>query len=69
MERSAIKPMQFDPSFFFKSSIFFLFVPVSITLAPNNESFFTIDPPIAPEAPVTKAVLFFNLKSVIKLLF
>ena len=61
MERLAIKLRQFWPISFFKSSIFFLFVPVIMTLAPNDESFFAIDPPIAPEAPVTKAVLFLIL--------
>ena len=65
----AIKPKLFGPNFFSKSSIFFFILSVNITLAPNDESLFAIAPPIAPEAPVIKAVLFFKVKSAINLLF
>ena len=68
-ERSAIIARLFGFNFFFNSSIFFLFVPVIITLAPNDDSFFAIDPPIDPEAPVINAVLFFKFKLVINYYF
>ena len=62
LDKSAIILSDFVFKSLVKLSTFFLFVPVAIIFAPKDESYLAIDPPIAPEAPVIKAVLFFYIR-------